>query len=210
MNTVDDLRASLDRHASELPDPGAHGRPAAVRERVRVVRRRRRAAGAAAVVSAVAVAAPLGGSLLLSGDRHAAPEPTRPAPTSTPVPGFPARLGDGARLVDDVMGAQGDAELEFRVRARGVPLRWSVYCAPAGSGWFTLSLNGRKQLLAECGEAVTDAGTVSYTFDHVARADGLPIAPGDPIDVRIRLAERKGAPGLAAVPDLRLGIGVYE
>ena len=210
MNTVDDLRASLDRHASELSDLGAHGRPAAVRERVRVVRRRRRTAAAAAVVTVVALAVPLGGSLLLSGDRHATPEPTLPAPTSPPVPAFPARLADGAKLVDDVMGAPGDAELEFRVRAGGVPPRWSVYCAPAGSGWFTLSLNGRKQLHAECGEAVTDAGTVSYTFDHLARADGRPIAPGDPIDVRIRLAERKGSRALATDPDLRLGVAVYE
>ena len=209
MNTVDDLRASLDRHASELSDSGAHGRPAAVRERVRVVRRRRRTAVAASVVTAVALAAPLAGSLL-SGGGHATPEPALPAPTSTPVPGFPARLADGARLVDDEMGAQGEAELEFRVRTGGVPPRWSVYCSPAGSGWFTLSLNGRKQLLAECGEAGTDAGTVSYTFDHLVRADGSPIAPGDPIDVRIRLAERKGSPGLAADPELRLGVAVYE
>jgi hypothetical protein len=206
MNTVDDLRASLDRHASELPDSGAHGRAAAVRERVRVVRRRRRTAS---VVAAVALAVPLAGSLL-AGGRHAAPEPALPAPTSTPVPGFPARLADGARLIDDVMGAQGEAELEFRVRARGVPPRWSVYCSPAGSGWFTLSLNGHKQLLAECGEAGTDAGTVSYTFDHLVRADGRPIAPGDPIDVRIRLADRKGSPALAADPGLRLGVAVYE
>ena len=64
MNTTDDLRSTLDRHASGLADHDLHVRPVAVRERVRVVRRRRRAAVggvAAAVVGALALTLPLGG-----------------------------------------------------------------------------------------------------------------------------------------------------
>jgi hypothetical protein len=64
MSTTDDLRSTLDRHASELTDHDLHVRPVAVRERIRVVRRRRRAtvAGvAAAVVAAVALTVSLPG-----------------------------------------------------------------------------------------------------------------------------------------------------
>lgn len=64
MSTTDDLRGTLDRHASALTDHDLHIRPVAVRERVRVVRRRRRAAlggVAAAVVGAVALSLSLGG-----------------------------------------------------------------------------------------------------------------------------------------------------
>ena len=68
MSTMDDLRSTLDRHASELTDHDVHARPVAVRERIRVVRRRRRAAVgsvAAVVVGAVAL------SLSLPGGRQA-------------------------------------------------------------------------------------------------------------------------------------------
>ena len=60
MSTMDDLRSTLDRHASELTDHDLHVRPVAVRERIRVVRRRRRGAAggvAAAVVGAMALTA---------------------------------------------------------------------------------------------------------------------------------------------------------
>ena len=65
MSTTDDLRSTLDRHASELTDHDVHVRPVAVRERIRVVRRRRRATVggvAAAVVGAMALTLSLGGA----------------------------------------------------------------------------------------------------------------------------------------------------
>jgi hypothetical protein len=70
MSTLDDLRTTLDRHASGLPDDHLSDRTGAVRERVRVVRRRRRAgaAGALAVVLAVVGGVVLG---LDSPHRHA-------------------------------------------------------------------------------------------------------------------------------------------
>jgi hypothetical protein len=68
MSTLDDLRTTLDRHASGLPDDHLSVRTGAVRERVRVVRRRRRAgvAGALAVVLATVGGVVLG---LGGGDR---------------------------------------------------------------------------------------------------------------------------------------------
>lgn len=51
MNTLDDLRGTLDQHASGLHDAERYARPVAVRARVRTVRRRR--AGIAAVAAAV-------------------------------------------------------------------------------------------------------------------------------------------------------------
>ena len=65
MSTTDDLRSTLDRHASELTDHDVHARPVAVRERIRVVRRRRRATVggvAATVVGAMALTLSLGGA----------------------------------------------------------------------------------------------------------------------------------------------------
>ena len=80
MNTLDDLRSTLDRHASGLPDAALVDRAAAVRGRVRVVRRRRQAGVggvAAAVVAAVALTTSLGGRPAPVADRtlagHVAP-----------------------------------------------------------------------------------------------------------------------------------------
>lgn len=83
MSTTDDLRSTLDRHASGLADHDLHVRPVAVHERIRVVRRRRRGAVggvAAAVVGAVALTFTLsfgGGQQAPTADRtlagHVAP-----------------------------------------------------------------------------------------------------------------------------------------
>lgn len=53
MNTLDDLRRTLDQHAEDVADPAAVARTAAVHHRVAVVRRRRRAAGAGALALVV-------------------------------------------------------------------------------------------------------------------------------------------------------------
>jgi hypothetical protein len=49
MNTLTDLRRTLDQHAEDVADPAAVARTAAVHHRIGVVRRRRRAVGAGAV-----------------------------------------------------------------------------------------------------------------------------------------------------------------
>ena len=54
MNTLSDLRSTLDEHAERVPDGEAVVRTAAVHHRVSVVRRRRRAVGAGALALVVA------------------------------------------------------------------------------------------------------------------------------------------------------------
>src|SRR6478672_2563894 len=78
MSTTDDLRSTLDRHASGLADRDLHVRPVAVHERIRVARNRRRGAVggvAAAVVGAVVLTLTLslgGGQQAPVADRHLA------------------------------------------------------------------------------------------------------------------------------------------
>ena len=55
MSTLDDLRTTLDRHASGLPDDHLPERTGEVRARVRGVRRRRRAGAAGAVAAVLAL-----------------------------------------------------------------------------------------------------------------------------------------------------------
>ena len=53
MNTLEDLRASLNQRADQLHDDDLYTRPAAVHGRIRAVRRRRTAVAAVAAVAAV-------------------------------------------------------------------------------------------------------------------------------------------------------------
>ena len=53
MNTLTDLRRTLDQHAEDVADPATVARTAAVHHRVAVVRRRRRAAGAGVLAAAL-------------------------------------------------------------------------------------------------------------------------------------------------------------
>ncbi len=71
MNTLDDLRRTLDQHAADVADPTAVVRATAVHHRVSAVRRRRRAGGAATVALAVVVG--LGVALVPRHDGSALP-----------------------------------------------------------------------------------------------------------------------------------------
>ncbi len=64
MNTLDDLRSTLHRHADDLDDVERYIRPVAVRARIRVVRRRRAAIAAAALVVVAGLA---GAGMMLRG-----------------------------------------------------------------------------------------------------------------------------------------------
>lgn len=55
MNTIEDLRATLHHHATDLPDEADHIRSAAVHQRVRVARQRRRTAVAGGIAAIVAL-----------------------------------------------------------------------------------------------------------------------------------------------------------
>lgn len=71
MNTLDDLRASLDQRAEQLHDTELYARPVAVRRRIRAVRRRR-----TAVAAVVAAAVVVGGVAGVGALRQpAGPEP---------------------------------------------------------------------------------------------------------------------------------------
>jgi hypothetical protein len=97
MNTLDDLRASLERETT-FDDTERYARPVAVRARIRVVRRRR--AGAVAAVAAVAVVAAVATVGTLGG-----PETVEPAgptvigidvPQEVTIGGFPYAVSDTA------------------------------------------------------------------------------------------------------------------
>lgn len=104
MNTLDDLRTTLDRHAEGLDDTERHVRPVAVRARIRAVRRRR--AGAVAIAAAVVL---LGG--VASVDALRTPDTIQPAgpviagvdvPDSIELLEFPYALRGLRELDDDV------------------------------------------------------------------------------------------------------------
>ncbi len=88
MNSLDDLRATLDRHADDVSDLAGPGvaRTAAVHLRVQVVRRRRRVVAAGGVAAVVAVVG--GVALLPEGARQATPDPAGTVVGLTP----PAQL----------------------------------------------------------------------------------------------------------------------
>ena len=98
MNTLSDLRRTLDQHAGDVADPAAVARAAAVHHRVAVVRRRRRAVGAG--VLALVVAAGVTTAVWPRGSQE--PAPAAPvvlgqrAPTTIGSLGYTYRT-DGAR-----------------------------------------------------------------------------------------------------------------
>lgn len=100
MNTLQDLRATLDQHASGVHDDLATSRVAAVAGRARVVRRRRAAGVGAAAVLALITAGVLSA---LPGQRDVAPAQ---APDSFNSLGWSYRLADTVRTDDDRVGTE--------------------------------------------------------------------------------------------------------
>lgn len=141
MNTLDELRRTLDRRASGLADPAVHIRPVAVRERVRVVRRRRQAV--AGVAAAVAVAAVVTAVTLPS------PTPPQPADPDRTLNGMTApktltSLGYTYAFAGGVESAGDDAVATLELAASDVPrlVSWGApdddtvrLAAPGGRAW---------------------------------------------------------------------------
>jgi hypothetical protein len=103
MNTLDDLRNTLDQHAEGLADTEHHVRPVAVRARVRAVRRRRAAAAAVSVV-VVVLAAVAGAAVLREPSEIQPADPTVAGvdvPKTIEVVGFPYELRQLHSLSDD-------------------------------------------------------------------------------------------------------------
>jgi hypothetical protein len=103
MSSLDDLRATLDRHADDLDDTERYVRPVAVRARIRAVRRRR--ATVAAVAAVLVLVAGVAGAATLRG-----PSDVDPAgqvvvgvdvPATIDVQQFPYGLAQLADVTDD-------------------------------------------------------------------------------------------------------------
>ncbi|WP_028643065.1 hypothetical protein [Nocardioides sp. URHA0020] len=103
MNTLHDLRSTLDRHAEGLDDTERYVRPVAVRARVRAVRRRR--AGVAGVAAVLVVIAGIAAADVMRGPDRIAPADRVVAgvdvPGSIELQGFPYDLTDLVDLTDD-------------------------------------------------------------------------------------------------------------
>ena len=89
MNTLTDLRRTLDQHAEDVADPAATARTAAVHHRIAEVRRRRRAVG----VGLVAVAIATTGTLALSARADRDARPAGPVVLGQRAPGSMTSLG---------------------------------------------------------------------------------------------------------------------
>jgi hypothetical protein len=181
MNSLDDLRATLDRHAGDL-DEVAVGpvRAAAVRHRVRAVRRRRRAAVAG---GAVAVLAVVGGVAAL-------PDPAGPdaEPAATVVgvrpPAELTSLGFTYAFSEGVDGEDGTAVLRLPASDEPRLVSWAtsgdddVVRISAGSGaapitytdadfagWTVVAEGARTTVRATVADpAAGDPGLAVYTL----------------------------------------------
>ncbi|WP_139982938.1 hypothetical protein [Nocardioides litoris] len=145
MTGIDDLRASLARHADEAGSaaPGPAERRRGVHDRIRVVRRRRAATGAAAL--AVVVAAGVTAVLLPRQD-SAAPAPAGATVFGVDVPATMTSLGYEYRLVD-VASGDGVARLDLTETSGPRLVSWASSDAdrvelPSGDGSWPLVADG--------------------------------------------------------------------
>jgi hypothetical protein len=100
MNSLTDLRRTLDQHAEDVVDPAAVARTTAVHHRIAGVRRRRRAAAGVALAAIVAVTA----TTVVTARPDNKVEPAGPVVLGQRAPGSMTSLGD-------TYGATGDSEV---------------------------------------------------------------------------------------------------
>jgi hypothetical protein len=180
MNTLADLRATLEERADALHDTGRYVRSRAVHARVRAVRRRRAAVAGSAATALVVAGVATAGVLL------GRPSPVAPAdhvagvqvPRHVAVYGFPYDL-TGTRTV---AGGAGRVHLGSAGRWQAV----SLAASGLGDGTATLLVDGQPAARA------TGSGDVEVP---------VPLFDGTP-DLRVAL---DGAPRGA-----RAGLAVYE
>ena len=221
MNTIDDLRATLQHHAADLPDELDHARSASVHQRVRVARQRRRAVVAGGIASALAVT--VGGVGLAALVSHRSSE-LRPLAGHTP----PARMtslgfgysfvegkaGDGTvtidfdasdspRLVSWAGSSAGAVEVEVRDQQIGDASDFSSFTtiSPGETGPVTVTGRGKVALavyrLDTLAPGVTGDGSVFR--DEVAGDSLLGAAFGDASHpVRLQVSSPTGRLRLAS------------
>ncbi len=124
MTSLDDLRATLQGHASDVADTDVAVRAASVHTRVGVVRRRRRAAvGAAAAVLVVAG----GVALLPGGDETVAPEPsTDDVVVGVDVPPTMDSLGFTYELAQSIEGSLGRVKVALPASSEPRLVSWAT------------------------------------------------------------------------------------
>lgn len=160
MNDLDQLRSTLDQHASDVVDHDVLGRVGAVRQRVRVARRRRRAAAAGTAALTLAV---VGGVALLP-ERGDDPVPTTPSVLGMTVPSSFDSLGYTYRFDRAV---EGDTQVSVRLAASDEPQLVS---------WGTVGDDDTVE--------VTRYGTTT-TYDAADFSDFVLVGPGDATTVRV-------------------------
>lgn len=182
MNTIHDLRNTLEQHAEGLDDRQQHARVVAVRGRVRAVRRRRTGVVAAAAAVAVVAGIVTAGSLRDPGSiQPAGPEVLGvEVPEEITVHGFPYEYAEAR----DLSGAGDQLRLPASDENRAV----SLVATGLGSGSATLVLDGTPVSRAFDGEPV-EAPVPAYASSEDTR-------------VSVRLD--------GAAPDARVGVAVYD
>ena len=164
MNTLDDLRSTLDRHAAALDDTDRLVRADVVRSRVRTVRRRR--AAAVAVVAVVVLALATATIGLVRG-------PDRPQPAGHGDVEVPAEIsvhGFGYRLADTVKAsADGTVDLDESTAPRAVTL----VATGLGSGQATLWSGYWPIARVRAGEQISPV-TTDATADLRVELEGTP------------------------------------
>lgn len=166
MNTLDDLRTTLDRHAEDLDDTGRSVRPVAVHARIRAVRRRR-----AGIVATAAALALVGGVAAVSSLRSpGTPQPASvvgvDVPETIDVLGFPYVLDDTASLGDDDRHALSEVRGERAITLVGSGL---------GDGSATLLSDGEPVARVRSGDELAAPVPVGETRPLLeVRYDGTP------------------------------------
>ncbi|GAA5145148.1 hypothetical protein GCM10023340_13980 [Nocardioides marinquilinus] len=169
MTGIDELRATLQSHAPQVPDHETQQRVGAVHRRVAVVRRRRRAAAVAAVAAVVAVS----GAVVL---RPGSGEPEPASLVGVTAPDTMTSLGYTYDRGDLVEGQDGSVRL--RLEASDVPRLVS---------WAT---SGDDQVVT-----VSGLGSDPLTYSADDLTDWVYVEPG--VSGSVRVEAREGDPGLA-------------
>lgn len=182
MSTLQELRATLDRHAHALDDTDRLARAGAVRRRVRVARRRR----AVATVAAASVVVVGGAGALASFETPRRSDVVAPRVVGVEVPSQIAVLGFPYELADQEAVASTDDRLELGPsdEQRAV----SLVGSGLGSGSATLSINGT---------------AVARVFADQPVAVPVPVPASDSDD--LLTVDVHDAPA-----DARTGVAVYD